>query len=146
MGQHTDGNQLKGLLMVWDGFKWTRRTYAPPYELSGVHFLDAVHGWFTARDSKDRLYQTTDGGKTLTYIEDYFHHVEAQTPSPTPGSDMSTSVRRSYELQPNKRVEPSGFSFAPTGDCRCAAGSRATRSAQRCDYGMICSHEHPLLP
>jgi len=80
--------------------RWGRRTYAPPYEFSGVYFLDASRGWLTARDSKHRLYRTTDGGKTLNYVADYFHDIEAQTPSPTPRSDVTTSIRGSYELQP----------------------------------------------
>jgi len=74
--------QPRGLLLIRNGSTWTRITHAEPKEFFGAYFLDENNGWLFASDN--RIYKTTDGGRTLEFVPDYFRQLAAQTPSPGP--------------------------------------------------------------
>lgn len=67
----------QGLILKWDGSAWTRITHAVPQNFAGAYFLDWENGWlFTYRYG---IYKTTDGGRTIELVPDYFRQLFAPT-------------------------------------------------------------------
>jgi photosystem II stability/assembly factor-like uncharacterized protein len=78
----------RGFILTWDGANWIRINHTDPQKFSGVHFLDESHGWLFAngrvKEEPTRIFKTSDGGRTLEFVPDYFRQIAARTPSPTP--------------------------------------------------------------
>jgi photosystem II stability/assembly factor-like uncharacterized protein len=78
----------QGFMLTWDGSGWTRINHSDPDNFSGLHFIDENHGWLFAngrvKEEPTRVFKTSDGGRTLQFVPDYFRQLAALTPSPAP--------------------------------------------------------------
>jgi photosystem II stability/assembly factor-like uncharacterized protein len=71
----------RGFVLKWNGSTWTRFDHSEPDCFTGVHFVDENNGWLFASEHMNRIYKTTDGGRTLQFVPDYFRQLAVQTPA-----------------------------------------------------------------
>jgi photosystem II stability/assembly factor-like uncharacterized protein len=72
----------RGLLLRWNGSTWQRTEYPEFRQFWTIHYVNANDVWASA--DTNGLIRSSDGGRTWTFVPDYYHQMAALTPTRPP--------------------------------------------------------------
>ncbi|MFQ5666071.1 MAG: hypothetical protein ACE5I7_06520, partial [Candidatus Binatia bacterium] len=66
----------------WNGSTWQRTDYPNIGRFWAIHYVTPTEVWASA--DTNGILHSTDGGRTWTFVPDYYRQAAARMPRPTP--------------------------------------------------------------